>query len=379
MDPILALPEFMTLTIRVPWPARPPAKAAPQGPRAKRKAPARPPRSSAAKATKAHQADVADRKRNKPWTPAEVTEAFRRFQDANPEPRGELQHINPYTLLVAVVLSAQATDAGVNKATPALFAAADTPEKMVALGEAKVRDLIKTIGLYRTKAKNVIALSDSSSPSTTAWCRRCARRSRRCPASAARPPTWCSTSRSASRPSRSTPTSSASATAPASRPARTLRGRDESRAGGAGRVQAARPPLADPARPLHLRRAPPLCERCPLMQARVVVASSVLGQRRRLDARLRRSTVATAARPMSRARGRRAEVVRQADGSRCAVARAYGADRLTPSPSAIATNSGPDRARRAGAPGRPRRTSRHRGSCRGRGEARPQPCGCEPS
>ncbi len=84
---------------------------------------------------------------------------FRRFRAANPEPRGELEHINPYTLLVAVVLSAQATDAGVNKATPALFAAADTPEKMVALGEDKVREMIKTIGLFRTKAKNVIALS----------------------------------------------------------------------------------------------------------------------------------------------------------------------------------------------------------------------------
>jgi endonuclease-3 len=95
----------------------------------------------------------------KPWTPADIAEAFRRFQQANPEPRGELHHINPYTLLVAVVLSAQATDAGVNKATPALFAAADTPEKMVALGEDKVRDLIKTIGLFRTKAKNVVALS----------------------------------------------------------------------------------------------------------------------------------------------------------------------------------------------------------------------------
>jgi endonuclease III len=95
-----------------------------------------------------------------PWTKAEIEEAFRRFAAANPEPRGELQHINPYTLLVAVVLSAQATDAGVNKATPALFALADTPEKMVELGEARVRDLIKTIGLYRTKAKNVIALSE---------------------------------------------------------------------------------------------------------------------------------------------------------------------------------------------------------------------------
>ena len=98
--------------------------------------------------------------KQKPWTPAEITEVFRRFHNANPEPRGELQHINPYTLLVAVVLSAQATDAGVNKATPALFAAADTPEKMVALGEEKVRDFIKTIGLFRTKAKNVIALSE---------------------------------------------------------------------------------------------------------------------------------------------------------------------------------------------------------------------------
>ena len=93
------------------------------------------------------------------WTNAQIEEAFRRFKAANPEPQGELKHINPFTLLVAVVLSAQATDAGVNKATPALFAQADTPEKMVKLGEAKVRELIKTIGLYRTKAKNVVALS----------------------------------------------------------------------------------------------------------------------------------------------------------------------------------------------------------------------------
>jgi endonuclease III len=93
------------------------------------------------------------------WTPAEIAEAFRRLRAARPEPKGELEHVDPYTLLIAVVLSAQATDAGVNKATPALFAAANTPAKMVALGEAKVRDFIKTIGLYRNKAKNVIALS----------------------------------------------------------------------------------------------------------------------------------------------------------------------------------------------------------------------------
>jgi endonuclease-3 len=99
-------------------------------------------------------------KASKPWTPAEVHEAFSRFRKTNPEPKGELEHLNPYTLLVAVVLSAQATDAGVNKATRALFAVADTPHKMLALGEEKLRDYIKTIGLYRTKARNVIALSE---------------------------------------------------------------------------------------------------------------------------------------------------------------------------------------------------------------------------
>jgi len=98
--------------------------------------------------------------KQKPWTEAEVVEAFTRFQRANPEPKGELEHLNPYTLLVAVALSAQATDVGVNKATRHLFPVADTPEKMVALGEEKLRDYIKTIGLYRTKAKNVIALSE---------------------------------------------------------------------------------------------------------------------------------------------------------------------------------------------------------------------------
>jgi endonuclease-3 len=106
---------------------------------------------------------AADRKAAKgalpQWTSADTEEAFRRFQAADPEPRGELQHVDPFTLLVAVVLSAQATDAGVNKATPALFRAADTPAKMAALGEERVRDFIKTIGLYRMKAKNVVALS----------------------------------------------------------------------------------------------------------------------------------------------------------------------------------------------------------------------------
>jgi endonuclease-3 len=89
-----------------------------------------------------------------------VDEFYRRLSERDPEPRGELHFINPYTLLVAVVLSAQATDVGVNKATGPLFAVADTPEKMVALGEARVRDYVKTIGLYRNKAKNVIRLSE---------------------------------------------------------------------------------------------------------------------------------------------------------------------------------------------------------------------------
>jgi endonuclease-3 len=93
-------------------------------------------------------------------SPERIEEIFRRLAAANPEPKGELEHINPFTLLVAVVLSAQATDAGVNKATRALFQIADTPQKMVALGEAEVQEHIKTIGLYRNKARNVIALSE---------------------------------------------------------------------------------------------------------------------------------------------------------------------------------------------------------------------------
>ncbi|CAD7030869.1 endonuclease III [Pseudorhizobium halotolerans] len=88
-----------------------------------------------------------------------MEEIFRRFSVQRPEPKGELEHTNPFTLLVAVALSAQATDAGVNKATRALFKVADTPEKMLALGEDGVIQHIKTIGLYRNKAKNVIALS----------------------------------------------------------------------------------------------------------------------------------------------------------------------------------------------------------------------------
>ncbi|WP_439599746.1 endonuclease III [Devosia sp.] len=90
---------------------------------------------------------------------ADVEAIFGAFAAAEPEPKGELDYVNPFTLLVAVVLSAQATDAGVNKATKLLFQLADTPEKMAALGVAEIEDKIKTIGLFRNKAKNVFALS----------------------------------------------------------------------------------------------------------------------------------------------------------------------------------------------------------------------------
>ena len=90
---------------------------------------------------------------------ADAAEVFRRFSAANPDPKGELDWVNPYTLLVAVVLSAQATDVGVNRATAGLFPVADTPEQMVALGEDRLVEFIRTIGLFCSKARNVIALS----------------------------------------------------------------------------------------------------------------------------------------------------------------------------------------------------------------------------
>jgi endonuclease III len=88
-----------------------------------------------------------------------IEQFYANLAAATPIPKGELEYINPYTLLVAVVLSAQATDVGVNKATKPLFKVVDTPEKMIKLGERKLKDYIKTIGLFNTKAKNVIALS----------------------------------------------------------------------------------------------------------------------------------------------------------------------------------------------------------------------------
>jgi endonuclease III len=93
-------------------------------------------------------------------TTGEIAEFFRRLAAALPVPKTELEYANPYTLLVAVVLSAQATDIGVNKATKPLFAIADTPQKMLTLGEERLTGYIKSIGLYRTKARNVMTLSE---------------------------------------------------------------------------------------------------------------------------------------------------------------------------------------------------------------------------
>jgi endonuclease III len=127
-----------------------------RGPKGKVAPKAPSPKAAAAKASRTQPKPSKVKRRDA----AGVIEIFTRFQTANPEPKGELEHVNAYTLLVAVVLSAQATDAGVNKATRALFALADTPEKMLALGEDAVREHVRTIGLFRTKAKNVIALSE---------------------------------------------------------------------------------------------------------------------------------------------------------------------------------------------------------------------------
>jgi endonuclease-3 len=160
--------RFMAKIIRDQRVRERPVRALPKKP-AKKGGKSRPPATKTAKPPAPPAVKPATRKSAKPtavkarpprpWSAAEVREAFSRFQKASPEPKGELEHLNPYTLLVAVVLSAQATDAGVNRATRALFAVADTPQKMLALGEDTVRDYVKTIGLYRTKAKNVIALS----------------------------------------------------------------------------------------------------------------------------------------------------------------------------------------------------------------------------
>ena len=144
-------------------PRKPPS--APRGARIVKRKAAAPAKKAAAKTANGTRAAGAKRpgktRRFVPLPAADVERIFQRFAEIEPHPKGELEHVNAYTLLVAVVLSAQATDAGVNKATRGLFAMADTPQKMLALGEERVREAIKTIGLYRNKAKNVIALSET--------------------------------------------------------------------------------------------------------------------------------------------------------------------------------------------------------------------------
>ena len=149
---------------------------------------------------------------------ADVFEFYRRLAESNPAPETELEYVNPYTLLVAVALSAQATDVGVNKATRSLFAKVTTPQQMLDLGEDGLKQHIKTIGLFNTKAKNVIAAAQILVDEFGGEVPKDRERWRRCPALAARPPMSFSTSPSASRPSRSTLISSASPTAPALRP-----------------------------------------------------------------------------------------------------------------------------------------------------------------
>ena len=198
------------------------------------------------------------------WTTAEIEEAFRRFQAAKPEPKGELEHINPFTLLVAVVLSAQATDAGVNKATPALFAAADTPAKMAALGEARVQDLIKTIGLFRTKAKNVVALSKKLVEEHGGEVPRTRE------ALEALPGVGRKTANVVLNIAFGEPTiavdthifrvGNRTGLATGKTP---FEVEMKLEAGGAGALQAPRPSLADPARALRLRRAPPAVREVP--------------------------------------------------------------------------------------------------------------------
>ena len=118
-------------------------------------------RSGAKAAAKPSRGRPARRRPKIPYSAGEIEEIFRRLCVQRPEPQSELEYTNPFTLLVAVVLSAQATDVGVNKATRGLFAAADHPAAMAALGEDAIREHIKTIGLYRNKAKNVLALSEA--------------------------------------------------------------------------------------------------------------------------------------------------------------------------------------------------------------------------
>ena len=186
---------------------------------------------------------------------AKRREIFVRLQAANPNPTTELEYDTPFQLLIAVLLSAQATDKSVNIATRKFFPAHGTPAAMLALGEEGLADYIKTIGLFRTKAKNAIAtcriLLEQHGGEVPAR----ARNSKRCPAWAARPPMWCSTPHSANTPWRWTRIYSACPTVPASRPEKRAGSRAQTREVRTGRIYAQRPSLADSAWPLCVRGA----------------------------------------------------------------------------------------------------------------------------
>ena len=157
------------------------------------------------------------RRSEDPVTPAARQRFYAALQAANPQPRTELEYGSTFQLLVAVILSAQATDRSVNAATRGCSVCAPTPQAMLALGLAGLKRHIRTIGLFNSKAKHILATARRWSNATAAMCPASARRWKRCPGSGARPRTSCSIPPSASRPSRSTRTSSASPTAPASR------------------------------------------------------------------------------------------------------------------------------------------------------------------
>ena len=190
-----------------------------------------------------------------PMNAAKRREIFARLQAANPNPTTELEYDTPFQLLIAVLLSAQATDKSVNIATRKFFPEHGTPAAMLALGEEGLADYIKTIGLFRTKARTPSPPAASCSSSMAAKCRARARNSKRCPAWAARPPMWCSTPRSANTPWRWTRIYSACPTVPASRPEKRAGSRAQTREVRTGRIYAQRPSLADSAWPLCVRGA----------------------------------------------------------------------------------------------------------------------------
>ena len=246
--PVLIVPQYIPIMAKI---TRKPAPRKASVPKKKAKA-----SRCEAEGSRQEIAEAARRQSTKPWTPAEVHEVFSRFRKANPEPKGELEHVNPFTLLVAVVLSAQATDAGVNKATRALFEIADTPQKMLDLGEERLREYIKTIGLYRTKARNVIALSakvlsefGGEVPRTRAGIESlpgAGRKTANVVLNMAFGEHTMAVDTHVFRVGNRTGTCARQDAA---------RSRARSRKGDPGRIHAARPSLADPARPLYLPRA----------------------------------------------------------------------------------------------------------------------------